>query len=513
MRLCVPTFTRYILSIMLNHYLKLLSLATSALVLFICSCSNYDTDINELNSRLDTLEQTVSNLQSLINNGYLVSDYVQTENGWNLTLKNASGAIRTLVVLNGEDGVDGIDGINGSNGIDGQNGADGKDGDSFFASVVVNDSYVTITLTDGTVFNIPLYSSSVIERIKDLKLIPGTWDGTYRPGGVSLIRYWDSEKYVNISMTPEFRIIPSRIASSLKESLPGLSVVAKLRIYDCDSLFVLEPSSVDIEGDTLSIAFTSFPSEMDKSQNSEYSMTVEISDASGNLYVTDYFTLWHESEPAIVYKGEKYEISWSKYYVKDGDYKVAVMVDPLRYVPEGYTPSSDLTNTMAGVYYPVVLDESTSTLVMATSEEDVRNHGYLYQIETALGLPLNKNQKLTEGAQGICPDGWHIPTKSELEAFIDSSNKYVNFPTNLHTGYLIGEFTSFSMTMGGKCVSTYSSLDTFCWSSTPQTNTGTSSVYGLSNAYNEDWQNCRQGYISAVQRCFAAPVRCVKSYR
>lgn len=116
------------------------------------------------------------------------------------------------------------------------------------------------------------------------------------------------------------------------------------------------------------------------------------------------------------------------------DYKVAVMADGnvwmaenLRYVPAGLTPCSDLNNVTAGVYCPVKVNGGTEsqagTAVFATDEETIKAQGYLYQAETALGVAVNsidseENAKKLEGCQGICPEGWHIPTIEEIRNLV-----------------------------------------------------------------------------------------------
>lgn len=86
----------------------------------------------------------------------------------------------------------------------------------------------------------------------------------------------------------------------------------------------------------------------------------------------------------------------------------------LRYVPEGKTVSSDLSALDNGVWYPVDCVAKTLT----ENADSVARKGYLYSTEAALGLApgtLNDENCLSyEGAQGICPPGWHIPTLDEI---------------------------------------------------------------------------------------------------
>ncbi len=136
------------------------------------------------------------------------------------------------------------------------------------------------------------------------------------------------------------------------------------------------------------IAFTSC--EKENKDNGETGEITSVTDAAGN-----------------VYKVVK---------LADGNYWMA---ENLRYVPEGLTPSQDLNNVTAGVYYPIKLAEDHKSVVFTTDENDIKASGYLYQAETAFGLAVNslkseEDAKKLEGAQGICPNGWHIPTASEI---------------------------------------------------------------------------------------------------
>ena len=116
---------------------------------------------------------------------------------------------------------------------------------------------------------------------------------------------------------------------------------------------------------------------------------------------------------AIEYAGVKYQT------VKMKDGRVW-MAENLRYVPEGKTPSSDPADGN-GVWNPVGDDGKPTNDAAAIAAK-----GYLYDYPTVLKAEVTKdNFKSFEGAQGICPDGWHIPTRAELVALCGYSNKGV----------------------------------------------------------------------------------------
>lgn len=89
------------------------------------------------------------------------------------------------------------------------------------------------------------------------------------------------------------------------------------------------------------------------------------------------------------------------------------MAEPLIYLPKGYTPSSDPTAD-SHVWYPYEITADGAT-VATTKESAIKELGYLYDFQAALGGKEITDSNLTsfEGAQGICPKGWHIPTRLE----------------------------------------------------------------------------------------------------
>ncbi len=112
------------------------------------------------------------------------------------------------------------------------------------------------------------------------------------------------------------------------------------------------------------------------------------------------------------------------------------MADNLRYVPAGMTPSSQLDDAHHGLWYPVVMNEQGDGLCFG-EDADVARYGYCYNISVAIGKEadyyykrmkackidntvteeeLSAEFQTWEGIQGICPDGWHIPTRSDYFA-------------------------------------------------------------------------------------------------
>lgn len=120
------------------------------------------------------------------------------------------------------------------------------------------------------------------------------------------------------------------------------------------------------------------------------------------------------------------------YFIYDGiTYKTVTlsngttwMAENLRYIPSGYTPSTDPTDDDAHIWYPYTLstdDSGTVTATACTDEDFVEEYGYLYDqivVFKSSDESLRDSDVAAsyEGAKGICPTGWHIPTKAEYYA-------------------------------------------------------------------------------------------------
>ncbi|MCQ5111360.1 fibrobacter succinogenes major paralogous domain-containing protein, partial [Bacteroides thetaiotaomicron] len=100
------------------------------------------------------------------------------------------------------------------------------------------------------------------------------------------------------------------------------------------------------------------------------------------------------------------------------------MAEPLRYVPDGYTPSSDPAAD-SHIWYPyqLVTVDGTLTAKALQDEASIKQYGYLYDIHAALsGKAVTPDNCYDfEGAQGICPKGWHIPTRAEYFSLVGNS--------------------------------------------------------------------------------------------
>ena len=172
-------------------------------------------------------------------------------------------------------------------------------------------------------------------------------------------------------------------------------------------------------------------------QGGQYTVTAQISDASGiQISVEGEIVDWTDEgeigpgggdepggENTIEYGG----VTYKTVTLSNGQ---TWMAEPLRYVPDGMTVSSDPADPESHIWYPY--KDNGGTSIADTDEGTIAAKGYLYDMCAALGgiEVTEENCQTFEGAQGICPDGWHIPTWQDyFELCGKSSPAYGDNPT------------------------------------------------------------------------------------
>lgn len=146
--------------------------------------------------------------------------------------------------------------------------------------------------------------------------------------------------------------------------------------------------------------------------------TIEVTEHSISITVNGDIEDW-ETGADILFPTEK-NYAYKTVTLSNGQ---TWMAEPLRYVPEGKAVSTD-PNDGNGVWFPYKVVDGVA--VPLTDKASIEKLGYLYDYPTALGATLTaENYSSFEGAQGICPDGWHLPTRAEFIAICGYSNKAV----------------------------------------------------------------------------------------
>ena len=179
----------------------------------------------------------------------------------------------------------------------------------------------------------------------------------------------------------------------------------------------------------------------------EYSLTVIVEPEAIHVVLSGDVQDWEEGgeiapssilvekldEGYILYHEDKYTVA----KMKDGKWW---MTQNMRYVPDGFEVSNSLTEVTAGVFYPVVIKADNSGAEFSRDITVIKAHGYLYQAEVALGLQVGdltsaEAAQALEGAKGLCPKGWHVPTKADIAALV---GKGVDITTDPSAPYYDG---------------------------------------------------------------------------
>ena len=358
----------------------------------LCGCQK----INDLESRMKVAETDISALKSdvaklmaAVDKKYTITDFNETATGYTITLSDGS----TISL---------------------KNGADGKDGDAILKSISSENGFVVITLVDGSVYRIPLADDYPLKAVKSLTYIPDFFDGS------ATVSYKKAE---DATATMKFMVRPASATTALMKAveagsvkiLPFATSVATRSLADEVTELSCRSFSIDPDGLLTVKVNASGLGEDFFAGKAGAAIAVVISD--GVSEISSAFVPLVPECTGLEYGGEIYGIA------KMADGKTW-MTENLRYVPEGYVPGSDLNKVDSGVYLPVVVADGKAAF--SSDKADIKRQGYLYQSEVALGLNVGdlksvQDAMALEGAQGICPDGWHIPTLSDYLGLVGKS--------------------------------------------------------------------------------------------
>jgi len=389
--------------------MKKLFLLFAAGLALLASCqkiNDLETKVDQNASDIKTLKEQVAALQNIVNSGYVITGTEEISGGYVFTLSNG----KKITVMNGKDG------------------KDGKDGDSFFGSVIVDREagIVKIVLTDGTTFNIPLaVRKGIVEQVNQLFFIP-----EYDDLGVTF-NYFDETRYENIKLN--IGILPFSASELVANNLD--SVVFFAGAYE---LKTRTPSGVQLE---CKVKFNednqAFEVEVDPKNfiddygfEAGFGISIALIDNTHQV-IMDVVPVYKNCT-ALEYGGAKYQTV----ELPDGK---RWMAEPLRYIPDGATVSDDPSDESAKIFFPYTYSsiqrdttvKSGKTTIKVTGVPEAKKDdgsiaklGLLYTYEAIFGQEITaENYMMFEGAKGICPEGWHIPSRDDWFGLIGNSLK------------------------------------------------------------------------------------------
>lgn len=351
-----------------------------ALVVLSAGCqkvNDLEVRVSALEEKTEKIEAAIAQLQAAVDGKYAVDAVEEIENGYKIVFTNG----KNIELVNGKDGADGApgaDGADGAPGADGKDGADGADGDSFFKSVTVTAEYVTVVLNDEaqTTFVLPRAVKIVIGEAEDVILIA-------EQATVPVV-IPDFEEPVSVCASVVSGNVVTKAAASSWEA-----VIAS----DCKSVLVKNTGAA--AGDT-------------------GLLQVIVVKKDGTTYTS--------SKPIKCTRGY---LNYGGY-----NYKTVIMADGrawfaenLHYVPEGASIAPLDFSEKTGIYAPCVTN-GDKNVEGSMDEALIKAQGLFYSDDVAFGgtapeWALNVD---VENNQGICPDGWHIPTAAEGIALIGKCN-------------------------------------------------------------------------------------------
>jgi len=356
-----------------------LLVAAAAATLLAAGCQKYDDTaltkrVSDLEGKVTSIEKTIQELQAAVDGKYAVQDVKQTETGWTIVFTNG----KSIDIKNGAKGDKGDTGATGAAGADGEDGADGVG----IKTLYVQDGYLYIILTDEKEFKFP-YALKIVIGDADASVIK-----VYGKDDIN-ITLPSTQKYVAVTA-----II---IAGDNTDTQTKAGSAWKVKVAEDFSKV-----SVEVSG----------------AQDGEQALLQIVACEADGTTVTSSkavkYLSFEELETYFMYYGEKY----NTVVLPDGN---KWMAQNMRYVPNGKTVSAT-PGDGAGVWYPYTSDGTTTTA--ATSKEAVEAKGLFYSYATILKSEITADNFTSfEGAQGICPRGWHVPTRAEYFALCGNSTK------------------------------------------------------------------------------------------
>ncbi|MCQ2171078.1 MAG: fimbrillin family protein [Bacteroidales bacterium] len=168
-------------------------------------------------------------------------------------------------------------------------------------------------------------------------------------------------------------------------------------------------------------------SEVTLKAGGQYTIVMTVLPTDVNMAISGQIEAWSD-EGIIPEKQVSFSEDEDGFEYDGVEYKTVVlangskwMAENLRFVPEGCVLGEPVDEG-ATVFYPYSTDGENTTALK--DEASIAKFGLLYSGDLLFSTAVNAgNVHDFEGARGICPPGWHVPTRAEYLALCGNSNK------------------------------------------------------------------------------------------
>jgi len=185
------------------------------------------------------------------------------------------------------------------------------------------------------------------------------------------------------------------------------NLVVGVKIQDGATLVTAIPEAEVRPGYTYTIAVEILASEV----TAKIAGEIDAWEDGGILGAGEYVPSFEEHDGYFIYD----DVRYNTVTLSNGQ---IWMAEPLAYLPFGKTASANPAE--GSIFYPYSLEGTTA--VALTDATSIKACGYLYTANEAYNATVTaENWTTFEGTQGICPKGWHIPSRAEYFALCGNS--------------------------------------------------------------------------------------------
>jgi uncharacterized protein (TIGR02145 family) len=292
--------------------------------------------------------------------------------------------------------------------------------------------------------------------------------------------------------------------NKLLYAITFLFIVITTKVFAQNTNPVVSNVAFSISGTTVTVTYDVFDAE----ENS-FTVYMEVSSNGGATWNYNYGTATGDIG-ANVAEGNGKTITWTYQGDYNSDFMIKILADDL-YGDQIYYAGQIYNTVTIGTQTWLKENlnyETANSWCYGNTAANCITYGRLYTWQAAM------NGSTTEGAQGICPEGWHIPTIAEfqsLEAYVNdkvaalvdtsAALNYTPDVTQNWSGFsaLFAGYRGFSGTFYG-----FVNFALF-WSSTEY---DSYDAYDMSLRYDYDYRFVN---LENSQKDYGFSVRCIKN--